>query len=731
MNGSQAPIPLQKMVVLVGAGNAHLVFIKRWRMKPVPGIAVTLVNEAASVPYSAMVPAHISGDYSREEISLDLVRFCRSAGVRLVCEKVTRLDPVGRAVHFANRPPLTYDLVSLGLGSIPTDLIRDGGTSASLVIRPLSQLIDRVAQVEADLQNRPRPFHWVVVGGGASGCELTLTIHNRLRKHPGFRMTVLQANARLLPGFPARSASSFETAFRERGIACRVKTRVTGGTNQKLELATGESVECDAVLWATAGSSPEVIQKSGLSVDQKGFLSVKETLQSQSNPEVFGTGDCVSFVADPTLPRSGVLAVRQGAVLFDNIIAYLQEMPLVPFRPQARCLYLLNAGDGTSVLNYGPIGGKGRWVRRLKDWIDRRWVKSFLPPMMKAASPEESEATGLMRCGGCGSKVSGDILSAVLKRLAPAADSRVLIGALQGEDAAVFRATPEGPVEVQTVDYFRSFTDDPYLFGRVAALHAVSDLYAMNARPFSALAIATLPFARGIIQEAQLFELLSGAQKSLGDLGVTLAGGHTTEGAELALGFAVTGFAEEETLFRKAGLKVGDKLILTKPIGTGALLAAWMRSECRADWYADTVASMLVANRNAAEVLARHGITACTDVTGFGLGGHLLEMVDASQVSVRLFGSRVPLLPGFEEVTRAGIVSTLHGDNAKLACRIEGGDPLPAWLFDPQTSGGLLAGVAAEKAERVVTELIEAGCQHAAIVGEVIGAGEVSVRVVG
>jgi selenide,water dikinase len=246
----------------------------------------------------------------------------------------------------------------------------------------------------------------------------------------------------------------------------------------------------------------------------------------------------------------------------------------------------------------------------------------------------------------------------------------------------------------------------------------------MNARPFSALAIATLPYARGPIQEAQLFELLSGAVESLRGMGVVLTGGHTTEGAELALGFSVTGFAEEGRLFQKSHLRPGDKLVLTKPLGSGALLAAWMRGACRAEWFQPLVAAMLVSNGPAAGIFAEAGVTACTDVTGFGLAGHLLEMLDASRVSARLRGGDVPRYAGFAEVVARGIVSTLHRDNAKLACRVGIDGPPPAWLFDPQTSGGLLAGVRPETAADAVRRLRAAGYSATAIIGEVVPPGD-------
>jgi selenide, water dikinase len=251
----------------------------------------------------------------------------------------------------------------------------------------------------------------------------------------------------------------------------------------------------------------------------------------------------------------------------------------------------------------------------------------------------------------------------------------------------------------------------------------VSDLSAMNARPFSALAIATLPHARGPVQEAMLHELLTGAVDSLRRLGVVLTGGHTTEGSELALGFSVTGYGEEDRLFQKSQLQAGDLLILMKALGSGALLAAWMRGQCRAAWFDPLIRSMLIANDRAANILAQHGVRACTDVTGFGLAGHLLEMLDASRVAARLEGSRVPLYAGFTEVANRGIVSTLHRDNARAACRVQDAEIAPAWLFDPQTSGGLLAGVKPAVANEVLRALKEAGYEDAAVIGEVVPAG--------
>ncbi|TXT23047.1 MAG: selenophosphate synthase [Planctomycetota bacterium] len=319
------------------------------------------------------------------------------------------------------------------------------------------------------------------------------------------------------------------------------------------------------------------------------------------------------------------------------------------------------------------------------------------------------------------------MLSSVICQLKIPDDPRVLLGTLAGEDAAVHRVRADSfgiaadkLVEVQTVDYFRAFLDDPYLFGRLSALHSVSDLYAMNARPFSALAIATLPYARGPIQAAQLSELLAGATRTFNELGVVLTGGHTSEGHDLALGFSVTGYANEDQLFRKGNLVPGDVLILTKPLGTGAIMAAWMRGECSATHFDEAIEQMLIANKSAAEVFAKFGVRACTDITGFGLAGHLLEMLDASRVSARLIASSVPVLAGFQDVSARGILSTLHPDNARSASRIQHRGEPPAWLFDPQTSGGLLAAVSNQAAADLLSELRSRGLQDCSVIGTVI-----------
>ena len=272
--------------------------------------------------------------------------------------------------------------------------------------------------------------------------------------------------------------------------------------------------------------------------------------------------------------------------------------------------------------------------------------------------------------------------------------------------------------------FFRAIVDDPYVFGKIAAQHSLGDIFAMGAEGQTALAIATVPYGLEHKTEDTLSQMLRGAEEVLHEAGVALVGGHTSEGAELSLGFAINGLAGPSCLLRKTGMQPGDGLILTKPLGTGTLFAAEMRFKAKGRWVSAAVASMLLSNRSAAACLREHGARACTDVTGFGLLGHLVEMTRASQVAASVDLNRLPVLEGAEETVAAGIFSTLQPQNVRLRRAIRNldaaaGAPRYPLLFDPQTAGGLLASVPAANAEACLASLRDSGYDHAALIGQV------------
>jgi selenide,water dikinase len=340
-----------------------------------------------------------------------------------------------------------------------------------------------------------------------------------------------------------------------------------------------------------------------------------------------------------------------------------------------------------------------------------------------------------MRCGGCGAKVGATVLSRALASLTPIDRDDVLIGLHAPDDAAVVRV-PAGKAMVHTVDFFRAFIDDPYIFGRVAANHALGDIFAMGGTAQSATAIATVPPGLEAKVEATLRDMMQGAVEVLNAAGCALVGGHTGEGKELALGFAINGLVDIAsdgiTLPRtmtKGSMRAGDVLILTKPMGTGTLFAALPKGKAKGRWIDAALASMQQSNQAGAACLLAHGATACTDLTGFGLLGHLVEMTKPSGVDAEINLAALPLLDGAEECVKAGITSSLQSANVRLRRAIKNqaafvSHPRYPLIFDPQTAGGLLASVPASHVDACVTELKALGYAHTAIIGRILPMGD-------
>ena len=448
-------------------------------------------------------------------------------------------------------------------------------------------------------------------------------------------------------------------------------------------------------------AGPAFLAASGLDCDAVGCVRVDATLRSVSHDFVFAAGDCAAIEGNPR-PKAGVWAVRAGAPLAANLRRAARGRTLRRWRPQSDALAIVGLGDGRALAWRNGVAVSGRAVWRWKDWIDRRWMRMYQEPMAPMAASEP------MRCGGCGAKVGADVLAGALANLPRLPGADVLIGLDAPDDAAVM-LPPPGMAVVQSVDHFRAFIDDPFVFGEIAAAHALSDLHAMGARPWTALAVAAVPYTSGDKMRTELADMLQGASEVLAADGCTLVGGHSAEAAESALGFAVTGLADPAKLLRKSGLRAGDALVLTKPLGTGIVLAGAHARPGAGGVAAggDRIDAARATQRHRA-ILREHGAIACTDVTGFGLAGHLMEMLRASQSAAIVSRDAVPTLPGALELAGAGVASTMAAENQRLLPDL-GPDHRAALLIDPQTSGGLLAGIVPGRAEACIAALRAAG----------------------
>ncbi|WP_209428387.1 selenide, water dikinase SelD [Pararhodobacter sp. SW119] len=711
--------PATRDMVLVGGGHAHALVLLDWAMKPLAGARLTLIDPNPVAPYTGMLPGLIAGHYPREALEMELVQLARHAGARLILGRAEGLDPVAGKVYVAGRPPVGFDLLSLDIG-ITSDLPDLPGFDLHGVsAKPLGAYAERWATFLDDVGEGRSPPDVVVIGGGAGGVELALAMAHRLRHRADRRIVLIERESQILQGLSVRARRRMARHFEASGIRCMTGASVASIDAGNVRLSDGRCIPA-ALTVAAAGARPQQwLARTGLHLTN-GYVSVDPTLASISHEMIFAVGDCAHLMHAPR-PKAGVFAVRSAPILAHNLRAALSGGSARRFRPQRDYLKLISLGHSAALGEKWGVVAEGEWLWSLKDRIDRRFMRMFhdLPAMPVHAIPHPS-AKGLQEmlgekplCGGCGAKVGPATLRQALVDL-PAVREDVGVGA--GDDAAVLKIG--GARQVIATDHLRAVTDDPWLMARIAAVHALGDIWAMGAAPQAALLSLILPRQPEAMQSRMLAEILAGAGLVTAAAGATIAGGHTTLGEETTIGLTVTGLVTGR-LLTKGGAQPGDSLILTKPIGSGTLLAAEMQKRASGRDIAALWALLTQAQGNAAMILAQDA-HAMTDVTGFGLAGHLDEMLRAGGVAADVELASIPVMDGAEDLAAAGFASTIAPANrAALIGRIDAPRTArTALLYDPQTAGGLLAVVPAEAAARLVDSLRDAG-YPAAVIGSI------------
>jgi selenide,water dikinase len=718
--------PITSDLVLIGGGHSHLFVLKHFAMHPLRGVRITLVTRDLHTPYSGMLPGFIAGHYDYDDAHIDLLPLARYAGARVIHAEVSAIDAERNQFFIHGRPALDYDLLSINIGSRPFMPHAEDAIKNQFAVKPVDRFINSWHQLEQGLQDNDSDLRLAIIGGGAGGIELALSLDYRARQlsQSGNRLklAIVTDRDRLLPGHNARVQQRFSGILQQRSIAVFYEHPVTGFDNGFVVGDFAAPIAADAAIWVTHASPATWLRDSGLALDEQGFIGVNPCLQSLSHANVFASGDTATVDGFPR-PKSGVFAVRQGIPLARNLARWIKRQELKPFKPQTQFLSLISTGEQFAVASRGAWALQGKWCWWLKDKIDRRFIDRFtrLPEMAQSGSVEEDLTP--MRCGGCGSKVGSEILEQVLTQIHLQYGSASNSGFEHADDAALIQV-PAGKELIQSIDHFRSFIDDPYLFGRIAANHALGDLHAMGVDAHSALVIANVVFGSEMKQSQDLFQLMSGVQETLLQNETLLVGGHSGEASQMSCGLSVNGFARPEELMLKAGLQPGELMILTRPLGSGVLFAADMQGKARGAWIDEALEQMLVSNRAAAACFRQFKASACTDVTGFGLAGHLFEMARASACAVEILIDRIPLYTGAASLANRGITSSLQPQNIRIRQHIDdthrlASDTAYPLLFDPQTAGGLLAGIPPQYAEPCLQQLRDLGYPQAQIVARV------------
>jgi selenide,water dikinase len=626
------------------------------------------------------------------------------ADVAFLQADILGLDPVARLLHLAGRPPLAFDGLSLDVGAITP-----AGPEA-MAVKPLEPFL---AWCAASPPAEPR-----LRGGGASAVEVALALRAR-----GLRPQLV------LRGSSLRLGSAAAHRLAERLLR-----------QAAIPIHREQGAEARADLACSGSRAPQWLAAAGLPVDPaSGRVLTAPTLEVLHHPGLFASGDC-GLIASCPRPPSGVWAVRAAPVLAANLRRSLHDQPLRAWRPQRFALQLL--GDGgvqgppRALALWGPFAmGPSTWLWRWKHHLDQRFMAAFAELGTMAAGPVA------MACRGCAAKLSAQPLRGALRQLAqrdgasppPVAEDAPLVRQLEGHQRLL-----------QSVDGFPALVADPWLNGRLTALHACSDLWASGATVESGQVVVTLPLAEPWIQQDLLLHTLAGVRSVLDPLGAALLGGHTLEGrdgAGLGVVLTVNGVAPACRHWAKGPLGPGDVLLLSRPLGTGVLFAAAMVGAATDDWIEGALAQMGQSQAPLPDLLAAHGCHACTDITGFGLLGHLGEMLADSRrqasnreapspVRVVLDGAAIPVLPGAMELLTRGHASSLAPANAEALAalngpvRLEAGaapsSALQGLLIDPQTCGPLLAALPADQAPAALVALHGAGFDQARVIARVI-----------
>ncbi|MBT8004519.1 MAG: FAD-dependent oxidoreductase, partial [Rhodospirillales bacterium] len=312
-----------KDLVLIGGGHSHVAVLKMFGMKPMPGVRITVIARDVHTPYSGMLPGYVAGHYDFDDVHIDLRPLSQFAGARLYHDEAIRIDHVNKKVICKNRPPVSYDLLSVNIGSTPRVT---GAAELGTPVKPINRFVRRWERLSDRIMENPGPHKIAIVGAGAAGVEILLAIQFRLknmlkdrgRDSEELEFHLVSKTETIMPQFPASVGQRFERVLKERGVIVhrgREAEQTSAGT---LELVGGETLKLDEILWVTAAGAAPWLKESGLAVDEHGFVSVKDTLESTSHPGIFAVGDIADVVNHPR-PKAGVFAVRQGKPLAKNL----------------------------------------------------------------------------------------------------------------------------------------------------------------------------------------------------------------------------------------------------------------------------------------------------------------------------------------------------------------------------------------------------------------------------
>tara|TARA_B100000989_G_scaffold157485_1_gene117624 strand:- start:1159 stop:3315 length:2157 start_codon:yes stop_codon:yes gene_type:complete len=670
-----------KQLVLIGGGHANVQVLKKLSMTEIKGLNTILISENFEATYSGMTPGYIHNDFSKKEVTIDLQKLCLNAGATFIKDKVIRLESNNQKLELKNNPSLNYDLLSINTGSISnTKGIKIENDSKCISVKPISLLIKKIEQIDKVLKLKKNKI--TIIGGGVASFEIAFSLVRRYENN--INIVILGKSILAEKNLNSKTKKELLKIANDLGIK-QYTTQVTSISKDYVEFKNGEKIKSDLNLLSTGASLPEWLLESRLSKGEDGFITVDKNLLSISNKNIFVTGDACN-VQNTIRTKSGVMAVRQGEILKENIFLKLFNKPLLNFKPQKNWLYLIGTYPDYALLNYFSLSLHSRLCWKLKVLIDKNFINKFKftnKILMKKKTLQLYKSKKIkMYCQGCGSKVSKKNLINFLKK-------EKLSTNLSDSSKIIMNSK----TILQTIDHIKHFNSfNPYDFGRISYLHSQNDILSAGGRVKSLSVSLAVPFSEDYVESFFLNYFMNGIFFESNKYHSTFEAGHSYHSNEPGITINMNGEQLVET--GKNFANCGDLIYLTKPLGTGYLLSAYMENSnhLSSEDFKKIIYYLTLSNYLSAESARKNNCRVMTDVSGFGLGSHLSDISKSSKLTANISLKQNILINNNLNLLHSH-KSTGFKDNFDSTIEFisnKNFNKLINILFDPQTNGPLI-----------------------------------------
>ena len=654
---------IEKDLVLIGGGHSHLNVLKSFTMDKIDGLRVTLISDVYETPYSGMLPGFIENDYSLDDIQIDLYKICYHGNFRFINCKVNKIDGNQNLIYFKNRPPLSFDYLSINIGiNNDTKTIKNADKYA-LKLKPISKI--NYNEIIKNLEGKKVG----IIGSGPAGVEISLALKKRYSKIDIFLFTGKNG---LLKNYSNSSKNSILKNLTEANINVIFKDEVSEVSKNKIVTKSSKVYLIDKAILSTNGVPPKWLKETNMELSPDGFIQTNNKLQTNFN-HIFASGDIINF-SYKSLTKSGVYAVKSGSVLTKNIRNFILNKPLVNYNPQKYYLSIIGLSNGKALAYKYNLHFTSKLILKLKKYIDLKFINKF------KLYDKIDYKNNIMDCKGCASKVN----LTTLKSSLPKNITKL------SEDASQIT---KGSSYVNSIDMITSIVTDPFLLGKISANHALSDIYASFAKPLSALMILQLPKSSQSIHSNDLKQIQEGAKLVLNENSCILSGGHTMIGQDESpvIGFSIVG-----KTFKRLNRKINnhDVVILTEKLGTGIIFAGVNSNAISSKYIKDVSCQLENGNIKLGKILNQINPLEATDITGYGLGNHLINLINRNKdiKGITILKDKIKLFEGVNECLQKNVNSSFYEQNfnyGKNKVFFNKNDLINKIFFDPQTVGGI------------------------------------------